>query len=66
MEFKFDKRKRSVVYEEQQCITLSTLSDILVEDTEEFNLVLSTDDSLVMLSPASAVVYILDNDRELS
>lgn len=64
MEFKFDKRKRSVVYDEQQCITLSILSDMLVEDTEHFEVILDSDDPLVMLYSDSAIIYILNNDRE--
>ena len=64
MEFKFEKRKRSVEYDEQQCITLSILSDVLVEGTEYFEVILHSDDPLVMLDSDSAIIYILDNDRE--
>lgn len=64
VEFEFEKRKRSVEYDEQQCITIYILSDILVEDTEYFEVILHSDDPLVMLDSDSAIIYILDNDRE--
>ena len=66
VEFTFDRKKRSNsgVQTDQQCITLSFLSDELVEDDEEFSVHLRTDDPLVRLSPAYATVIIGNNDRK--
>lgn len=66
VQFVFEgRRKRSDTYDDQQCITLSFLSDTLVEDAESFSVLLSTDDPVVMLNPPSAEVIILNNDRKL-
>ena len=54
--------KRSVAAPEQQCTTISIISDECVEDDETFHLQLSTADESVMLNPATAYVNILNND----
>lgn len=54
--------KRSVSATEQQCTTISIISDECVEDDETFHLQLSTEDESVMLNPATAYVTILNND----
>ena len=54
--------KRSVSATEQQCTTISIISDECVEDDETFHLQLSTHDESVMLNPATANVTILNND----
>ena len=54
--------KRSVATPEQQCITISIISDECIEDDETFHLQLSTTDESVMLNPATTYVTILNND----
>ena len=54
--------KRSVGAPEQQCTTISIISDECVEDDETFHLQLSTADESVMLNPATAYVTIVNND----
>ena len=58
-----DRGKRSV--DNEQCITLSVVSDVYVENDETFSVHLSTMDPDVSLSPAYATVTILDNDGEI-
>ena len=55
--------KRTV---EQQCTTISIISDECVEDDETFHLQLSTEDESVMLNPATAYVTIHNNDCKFS
>ena len=54
--------KRSVGALEQQCTTISIISDECVEDDETFHLQLSTADESVMLNPATAYITIVNND----
>ena len=54
--------KRNAPVPEQQCTTISIISDECVEDDETFHLQLSTADESVMLNPATAYVTILNND----
>ena len=58
--------KRSVAAPEQQCTTISIISDECVEDDETFHLQLSTEDESVMLNPATAYVTIHNNDCKFS
>ena len=46
----------------EACVDISITDDDIVEDTEDFNATLATDDSAVMLEPDSAIVNILDQD----
>lgn len=64
LKFKFQRRKRRNGFTDEQCFTVSILSDILVEDNEVFLVELSTDDSAVMLNPEEAEVVIINNDSE--
>ena len=64
VEFTFNRRKRSNSGVQQQCITLSFMSDELVEDDEEFSVHLHTDDPRVRLDPVYATVIIGNNDRK--
>ena len=57
------KRDTSSVMQQQQCVNISILSDVIVEDTEDFYAALSTMDSAVVLTPDRARIEIIDNDR---
>lgn len=56
-----DRRRR---FTEQQCASVNILSDDIVENVENFTLMISTEDSDVILDPSSATVLILNNDCE--
>ena len=60
------KRMISLPPSQQQCINITILSDDLVEYDEYFSLALSTADPDVSLMPATATVFILNNDCEHS
>ena len=47
-------------------VTVYILNDSVVEDTEFFNLALTSEDSAVMLNPATARINIEDTDRKLT
>lgn len=51
--------------EYEQCFNISTLPDMLVEQNETFNLLLSTADLSVQFQPQSASVVIIDNDGKI-
>ena len=42
------------------------IDDTVLEDNQTFNVVLSTEDSKVLVDPASATVTIIDNDGEIA
>ena len=48
-----------------QTVTLSILDDSVVENTEFFNLALTSEDSAAVLNPATTRIYIEDVDSEL-
>ena len=56
------KRKRRT--NSLECTTVSVLSDDVVEYDEYFQVMLSTADTDVTLSPANVTIVIFDNDRE--
>ena len=66
MDVTFGRFKRTTPgpLSEIECISLSFLSDNIVEDSETFTVQLNSTDPLVMLFPQSAEVVILDNDRK--
>ena len=49
-----------------QVVTVYILNDSVVEDTEFFNLALTSEDSAVMLNPATATINIEDMDSKLT
>ena len=52
-----------VVGTNQTCSTVSIVDDSTVEDTEDFSVILISDDSKVNITtPSEASVIILDND----
>ena len=56
------KRKRRTT--SLECTTVSVLSDDIVEYDEYFQVMLSTADTGVILSPVNATIVILNNDCE--
>ena len=66
MDVTFNRYKRTTQgpLSKTECISLSFLSDNIVEENETFNIQLNSTDPLVMLFPQSAEVIILDNDRK--
>lgn len=63
VDFVFAKKRSVSPGSQQQCINISIISDNIVEDTEIFTVLLTTNDNAVMLSPDEAEVAIIDNDR---
>ena len=49
-----------------QMVTVYILDDNVVEDTEFFSLALTSEDSAVMLNPATATINIEDMDSKLT
>ena len=47
---------------DRACVTIVIIDDDLLESTEEFQLLLRTDDDSVILDPVAAVVSISDTD----
>ncbi len=49
----------------EQCVNIAILADSIPEYDEEFQLMLTTADSAVILMPSNATVVIIDNDSKL-
>ena len=47
---------------ERQCVSISLVSDGVLEDTEEVQISLTSEETAVVLDPEKAVISILDND----
>ena len=50
----------------QICVNIPTVNDTAVESTETFFAKLSTDDLRISLLPATAIIFIVDDDKEES
>lgn len=48
---------------QRECVIISISNDTLLEDTESFNVMLSSSDSAVHISQGASTVYILDDDQ---
>ena len=64
LKIEFQRRKRIVDFTERECVNITILSDIAVENDEVFVVHLSADDSSVILNPDRAEVTIADNDSK--
>ena len=65
LKFKFQRRRRFIgSITEEQCFSVTILSDPFVEEHEVFLVQLSTDDSGVVLTLEEAEVVIVNNDCE--